>query len=116
MKNSCQSSQNLLGLYCVLQLHLHKLRGSFQPVNGSAFFGRAGLKPVNVDNLMSLYVWHSLGLLDKTTAVGKQRTEKGNRFVSFHIDLMNDDNPVEVVKSVFSMTRTVKAMNNWIER
>ena len=61
-------------------------------------------------------MWYSLELLDKTTAVSKQRKAKGSRFVSFHIDSMNDDNPVEVVKSVFLMTRTVKAMNNWMGR
>ena len=42
----------------------------------------------------------SVNLLDKTTTA-KQRTAKGNRFASFYIDAMNQDNPVEVVKSGF---------------
>jgi hypothetical protein len=42
---------------------------------------------MNVDILTSLHVWYTLDLLDKTTTA-KQRTAKGRRFSSFHIDAM----------------------------
>jgi hypothetical protein len=58
------------------------------------------LKPANVDILTSLHVWYSIDFLDKTTAA-KQRTAKGNRFASFHINAMNEDYPVEVLKPGF---------------
>ena len=63
-------------------------------------FDRSRLKPANVDILTSLHVWYSLDLLDKTTAA-KQRTAKANRFASFHIDAMNDDDAIEVVRAGF---------------
>jgi hypothetical protein len=74
MQNTCQSSQKLLVVYCLFQVH--------------------------VDILTSLHVWYSLDLLDKTTAA-KQRTAKARRFASFHIDTINDDDAVEVVRSGF---------------
>ena len=46
-------------------------------------------------------MWYSLDLLDKTTAA-KQRTAKANRFASFHIDAVSDDDVAEVVRSGFA--------------
>ena len=79
-------------------------------------FDRARLKPANVDILTSLHVWYSIDLLDKTTAA-KQRTAKGHRFAAFHIDEMDDNPGVGVVKpgwSDLTMIRTMKKamMNN----
>ena len=57
------------------------------------------MKPVNVDILTSLHVRYSLDLIDKTTAA-KQRSAKGNRFDSFHIDALSEDSLV-VINSGF---------------
>ena len=55
---------------------------------------------MNVDILTSLHVWYSVDSLDKTTAA-KQRTAKGNRFASFHINALDEGSPFEVVNSGF---------------
>ena len=56
-------------------------------------------------------MWYTLDLLDKTT-IAKQRTAKGRRFASFHIDAM-DAHSVEAVIPGIGDDDDVKGSEEW---